>query len=167
MTESDLEDEGSADDELKTTSCFLTNQPNARVICRACSNETLNETNSASITWWCIDPNGNNPVCGNTSEVFQDDNNGFRDVTITPDGNVVLTYARGGYHNKELECTRLCSDHQLRKHVITLSVESTKQYLYVRTLYMFKFIACVYVCVHVCTCACMHVCCLYHVHVMK
>ena len=122
MTESG---EGSADNGLilkprniskTSTSCFLLNQPNATVSCGAC-NETLDETNRANITW-CI-----GSVCGNNSEVFQDDNNGFEDVIITPDGNLRLKYARASYHMKKLVCMRSSSDCRLQ-HNITLSVES-------------------------------------------
>ena len=118
MTESG---EGSADNGLilksrniskTSTSCFLLNQPNATVSCGTC-----NETNMANITW-CI-----GSVCGNNSEVFQDDNNGFEDVTITPGGDLLLKHARASYHMKKLVCMRSSSDCQLQ-HNITLSVES-------------------------------------------
>ena len=92
------------------------------MICRAC-NETLNETNRANITW-CID-SGVNTLCGNSSEIFQDDNNGFPEVNITPDGNVLITIARQAYHGRRFICQRQCSDRQSQEQVITLSIEST------------------------------------------
>ena len=82
----------------------------------------MNETNRADITW-CIDSSGN-IICGNSSEVFQNENNGFPEVNITPDGNVLLTTVREAYNGKKLICQRQCSDRQFQEHVITLSVES-------------------------------------------
>ena len=129
---------------IASTRCFLLNQPDSVIICRAC-----NETNSTETLWCISDNNEDGIVCSNNSETFDEED--YSDLNITPDGNVILTVARNAYNGKKLNCTRNCSDHRPQVHSITITIESMLH------LYCVLFVMC-YVCVRVCVCVCTCVC---------
>ena len=105
---------------INSSSCFELDQRNAKLICRACDNETK----TGSGVTWCMTPGTGRPICGSDSETFHREYDGYEEVNITSDGDMVLRIVRNAHENTMFSCTRQCDNGLSQEHGIKVTVES-------------------------------------------
>ena len=105
---------------INTETCFELSQQNAKLICRACGNETSTDS---GVTW-CITPGTSRPVCGSSSEAFHKEGIGYEEVYVTSEGDLLLSTVRNLHESTAFNCTRVCADRESQEHKITVTVES-------------------------------------------
>ena len=105
---------------INTETCFELNQQNAKLICRACGNET----NTDSGVTWCMTPGTGRPVCGSNSETFHKEGNGYEEVYVTSEDDLLLSTVRNLHESIAFNCTRVCTDGESQEHKTKVTVES-------------------------------------------
>lgn len=105
---------------INTETCFELNQQDARLVCRACGNETSMDSDVT----WCITPGTSRPVCGSDSETFHKEEKRYEEVYVTSEGDLLLSTVRNSHEKTNFTCTRVCTDGESQQHETALTVES-------------------------------------------